>query len=709
MAASSEPRPTTGSSEWQNRTVSPAGGDKETGEPSAGAPPAPRRRSRLRRTFRVGFLLVLGLGLAALLLVASAFTFLHTPPGRAATRVLLEQWGSRATGGTLRLRDLDLALWRGEAAVTAASLRVDGTTVDAQRVEVAWSPKAGARVRVVRPVVRVRDTGKPKTEVPAVGLAAQPWRGLERFGRAEVVDGRLELRDAKGVPWLVVGRLDAEVAVDRGRRLVTVRAADARVGGPDAGLDVTADGTLAIDGGRVVVEQATFISGASSVVLRGGLDRISPVTASGWAHGVIDAGVVGSLSPGTEAAGRVDANARAEVKDGRVSGTLGVTSHGLTIQGVGPWAVSGNGRLDDERFVLEALEASGFDGRLVAEGPLALRSTDRTDVRLRGEGFDVPALVAALAGTDVPVAARADATLRWATTGWDVGAAKGTGDVALHPAPRAARKGAPPGIPVEGTSRLRIEGRTLSIEGARVAARGASLAGDAQVSAKALSGTWSATLPVASINLLMSDLGAEAVVPEGYEGRLVAEGALSGTVSAPEATAWVRGEGMAIRDQPYAVEADARYADGRLALVPLTIRSGAGQATLAGSVPVRAGAGDWDLQGEAESLDLAPFLAAAGLEASLAASGAVRVEGTLVRVDRFEADLAGGRVQGSGSLRPRRARGSRRTRRRPVSPGRSCRACRSPSVASTAGCRPRSRWGARPGTPPARPARRWPR
>ena len=103
---------------------------------------------------------------------------------------------------------------------------------------------------------------------------------LERLGGAEVVEGRLELRDAKGVPWLVVGRLDAEMAVDRGRRLVTVRAADTRVGGPDAGLDVTADGTLAIDGGRVVVEQATFTSGASSVVLRGRLDRISPVTAT---------------------------------------------------------------------------------------------------------------------------------------------------------------------------------------------------------------------------------------------------------------------------------------------------------------------------------------------------------------------------------------------------------------------------------------------
>jgi hypothetical protein len=467
--------------------------------------------------------------------------------------------------------------------------------------------------------------------------------------RAEVVDSRLELRDAKGVAWLVVGRLDAEIEADGGRRLVTVRAADARVGGPAAGLAVTANGTLAVDRGRVVVEQATFTSGASTVVLRGGLDRISPVTATAWAHGVIDAAFVGTLSPGTEAAGRVDATARVEVKDDAVAGTLQATSPALTVQGVGPWAVGGSGRLDGERFVLEALEALGFGGRLVAEGPLALRSTARTDVRLRAEGFDVPALVAALAGTDVPVAARADATLRWTTTGWDVGAAKGTGEIALHPAPRAARPGAPPGVPVEGTSRLRVEGRNLALEGARVAARGASASGDARLSAKVLSGTWSATLPLASIDLLMSDLGAEAVVPEGYAGQLVAEGALSGTLSTPEATAWVRGEGMAIRDQPYALEADTRYADGRLALVPLTIRSGAGQATLAGSVPVRAGAGDWDLQGEAESLDLAPFLAALGFEASLAASGAVRVEGTLVRVDRFEADLAGGRVQGSGS------------------------------------------------------------
>ncbi len=78
------------------------------------------------------------------------------------------------------------------------------------------------------------------------------------------------------------------------------------VGGPDVGLGVTADGSLAVDGGRVVVEQATFTNGPSSVVLRGALDRISPATATGWAHGVIDAAVVGSLSPGTAVAGRVE-------------------------------------------------------------------------------------------------------------------------------------------------------------------------------------------------------------------------------------------------------------------------------------------------------------------------------------------------------------------------------------------------------------------
>jgi hypothetical protein len=350
--------------------VSPGEGDQEPG-----------KASRRSRALRVGFLLALGLGLAALLLAAFAFSLLHTPPGTLATRVFLEQWGSRATGGTLRIRALELALWKGEAAATGASLILDGTTVEAPRVEVAWSPGARPRVRVVRPSVVVRDTGETETEEPpATGLAAQPWRVIERLAAAEVAEGRLELRDARGVPWLVLGRLDASVVEDRGRRRVSARVADAGLGWPGAGLRVrpaAADATLAVDGGRLVVEQATFTSGASSVVVRGGLDRLSPATAAGWAHGIVDAGIAGALAPGAELAGRVDANVTVEVKDDAVSGTLRAASRALTVQGIGPWEVGGNGAFDGEQLVLEAFEARGLDGRLAAEGPLALRTAAR--------------------------------------------------------------------------------------------------------------------------------------------------------------------------------------------------------------------------------------------------------------------------------------------------------------------------------------------
>jgi hypothetical protein len=66
------------------------------------------------------------------------------------------------------------------------------------------------------------------------------------------------------------------------------------------------------------------------------------------------------------------------------------------------------------------------------------------------EGLEVAALVAAVAKTEVPVAARADAWLRWTTTGWDVAAAKGTGDV---PQPSRGGERVAAGDPVEAEPR----------------------------------------------------------------------------------------------------------------------------------------------------------------------------------------------------------------------------------------------------------------
>ena len=59
--------------------------------------------------------------LVAFLTAVLGLALLHTPPGRTALRVFVESWGSRATGGTLRLGQLQLALWKGHAGATAGA------------------------------------------------------------------------------------------------------------------------------------------------------------------------------------------------------------------------------------------------------------------------------------------------------------------------------------------------------------------------------------------------------------------------------------------------------------------------------------------------------------------------------------------------------------------------------------------------------------
>ena len=633
---------------------------------------------------------VLGLALLALLLVAFAFTFLHTPPGRTAARVLLERWASGAAGGPLRVGQLDLRLWRGEASATALSLRLGGASIDAQAVAVAWSFAGGPAVRLVRPSIVVRDTGAPAAAVPATGLAAQPWRVLERLGALEIVEGRLELRDAAGEPWLVLRQVNAEMTKDDGRRTITARVSGATAGWPEGGLRVmplSGEGRLALEGGRLVFDAARVTTGGSSMDLHGGLDRISPITATASARASFDGALVEALAPGSGIEGRLEADVAVEVRNDGLTGTLAATSPALAVQGVGPWAASGRGRFDGPRLVLESLEVRGYGGRLVAEGPVALLPSAGTDVRVRAEGFDVAALAAVFAGAEVPVAARASGSLRWATTGWDVDAAKGNGEVTLRALPRAAKPPAAPGLPLTGSGRVRIAGRRLALEGASVEAHGARATADAELAAGGtVRGSWSATLPLDSVDALLADLGSGMRLPRSYKGTFLAEGDVAGAVSNPEVGAAVRSDGLSAHGRPLALEGRTRYAAGRLALAPLVVRSGPGRATITGSVPLLAGAGEWDLRGEVESLDLAPALAMAGFKGEGPATGTLRLEGprdapraraaldarivlagsggpsgepvavTLaatsegarVEVESVTAETAGGRIEGSG-------------------------------------------------------------
>jgi outer membrane protein assembly complex protein YaeT len=569
--------------------------------------------------------------LVVFLIVALALLFLHTRIGCTSARVLVEQWGSRAIGGTLRLGDLDLALWRGQATARAATLSLHGVAIGAERIELGWSLRRRPRVRLLRPRVVVRERGEREVErPPATGLAAQPWRALDRFGGAEVVDGRLELHDAKGEPWLVVP-FDAEMREEGGRRKIAVRIAEAGVGWPDGGLrvkPVSGEAVVALENGQLAFERVRVVAAESRIELGGTLERISPMTATASARATLDSALIAALAPGAGLSGRIEAEAAIAVGSDRVTGTLAAGSRALTVHGVGPWGASGRGRLEGPRLALESFEAKGCGGRLVAEGALALLASAKTEARVRAEGIDLARLARAFGKSGVRVAARLDGSLRWATTGWAVETAVGAGQLRLRPSTRASRPGVAPGIPLSGSGRVQIAGRRLAVQDVEVGAHGARATADAVLAAGGnVSGSWRARLPLASLGALLADLGSDARLPESYTGTLLGEGDLSGLASSPELGVRVWSEGLAARGRSHAVEARGRFTQGRLELTPLIVKSGPGRAMLAGSVPLLEAAGEWDLRGDIDSLDLAPVLAMAGIEGDGPATGTLRIEG----------------------------------------------------------------------------------
>ena len=643
-------------------------------------------RSRLRRALRVS----VAVALAFATLVILGLAFLHTWPGRLALRTFLEGWGSGATGGTLRLGQVELALWKGHASATALTLSLPGTAIEAQRVALDWS-RSGPRLTLLRPSIVVTESGEPKPAPrPAIGLAAQPWRALERLAAAQVEDGRLELRDAKGTPWLVLGRLDAELA----ERSLTLRVEEGALGVGDGArlTSVSGEAGLRLDDGVLVVERARLTSGTTALELTARLQRILPTTATATARAAFDETLVGALAPGTEAQGRVEAAAAIEVVDDRLTGTLEASSKALTVAGVGPWVVAGRGRLESDRLRLDPLTAEGFGGRVEATGPLALAASADTDVTVRAHGLDPALLVQGLQGKPLPLSARASGALRVTTRGWDVAAARGDGRLELVPGTGAGLKPA-------ASATLRLRGRTLALADARVSTHGASVEGDAELSAAgAVKARFSAELPLTALPALAADLGETLELPE-IAGRLLAEGEVAGSRAAPQVTARVSGDGLALSGKPVGLEAETRYEPGRLSVAPLVLRSGRGQATLTGTVPLSP-TDAWDLAGEIDSLDIAPALAFAGLDGSGPATGrlsvtgprdepkgraslraeahlprpdegAPRVEddvlieleaesaGRRVELTRLEAQLAGGRLGRDGTLR--RGDGSRRS------------------------------------------------
>ena len=660
---------------------------KQPGEeplPDDPKPAAAPRRSGWRRLGRV----VLGVLIALVLVLVLGLVFIHTGPGRSAVQAFVEKTGGAAAGGELRFGSLDYRLWGGWLNAGRVHLTMEGTELDIGEAQVRWSPRGGVRLRIVRPNVVLRDSGKPKPVQHAVGIAARPWTALERVAQAELIDARIEMQDANGVAYLVLGDVDASLQERDGRRPIRLTVNDGVVGPPQRQLrPITGTGALTIEKGQLQFNAVHLDARGSTVDLEGSLDRLSPNEGALKLRADADGALAALVAPETEVKGRLRAQANLVAKD-TMSGTLRLSSPDLAVQGIGPWDASLRGRFDSSHLVIEWGEALGYGGRFTVDGPVALADASKTDLNLRAENVDVAALGAAVAQTAVPIRSRMSASLRYTLSGWDVNQGRAEGEILLAPVPALPprRRGGVPGVPVKGSSKVSVEGRRVRLSDLRVEAHNALVVGDVAVSpALDIQGRYRAELPLGSLGALFADMGMQPPASP-LAGTLRAQGELGGKAKDPVATLRLQGEGIrtaeGARQATASLDGKARYARGRLAIAPLVVRSsGGGQATFNGSVPVIAKGGSYDLDGVVESLDLGPMLAIAGIDGRGPLNGRVRVEGpqarpsaraflsarlalagspepielslagggsgTRMALERFDAALAGGRVHGA--------------------------------------------------------------
>ena len=195
----------------------------------------------------------------------------------------------------------------------------------------------------------------------------------------------------------------------------------------------------------------------------------------------------------------------------------------------------------------------------------------------------------------------------------------------------------------------------MRLRNLRVEAHSARIVGDLGVSAAMhVDGRFEATLPLSSLRALAADVGAVSAPPD-MAGTLTASGEIRGRARDPAASFRLHGSGIAPASTAdkgtVALDAEARYAGGRVTVEPLTLRSGDGQAVLQGASRSTAAGGAWDLRGDVRALDLGPLLAAVGVEGRGPLNGQLRRRGSV--------------HEALGPRRPRRARGARGQPRAP--------------------------------------------
>ncbi len=506
-------------------------------EPKTGS----RRPSRGRKLLRLAISLTLA-GLGSLVI---ALVLLHTALGRGVAKGFLERQLGPALGVELRVGTLEYRLWAGTLDASALHLAWKGGTLDVASAHVRWSARGGLALRLVRPIVVVRDSDAPKALAPAIGLAARPWTALERFGRVEIASGRVELQDLHGTPYLVLDPADATMLEHESRRAIQITLRDGVVmppGGRTRLQQLSGTAGLRLDGGSLVIDALHLETEGSAADLQGVLDRLQPNEGAASVRIDADGALAAFFSPDSSVSGRIRAQADLQLK-GSLRGQLRASSPALTVQGVGPWDASLRGRFDSGRMEVEWAEALGYGGRFTAQGPISLDERSATDLVLRAADVDAATLARAATGARLPVRSRLQASMRWTTTGFDMDRARGEGEVTLRPlaASRSGQSDAGPGLPLAGKSKLVIEGRRMQLRELHLEARGAIVDGDLAFSPEMdLRGRYRAELPLESLPALAADLGTSSSLPT-LVGRLVAEGEIGGKAADPSATVRLRG------------------------------------------------------------------------------------------------------------------------------------------------------------------------
>ena len=170
----------------------------------------------------------------------------------------------------------------------------------------------------MRPIVVVRDTGKPKPPTPAIGLVGAA-RGRRSSGssRVEIVAGRIELQDLHGTPYLVLDPVDATMQEHQGRRAIQITLRDGVVtppGGRSRLQQLSGTAGLHLGGSRLVIDALHLEAKGSTIDLQGALDRLQPN--EGTASVLVDAdGALAALfSPDSDVSGRIRAQADLQLR-----------------------------------------------------------------------------------------------------------------------------------------------------------------------------------------------------------------------------------------------------------------------------------------------------------------------------------------------------------------------------------------------------------